>query len=67
MLFKLTEHGYKLNIKETLHMVMTYDGNSNIFQLFFFLVEGETISGWSFFLKNLRMHLTLQVYLCLIT
>ncbi|XP_025625403.1 uncharacterized protein [Arachis hypogaea] len=36
------------------------DGNSNILPIAFALVEGENIESWSFFLSNLREHVTPQ-------
>ncbi|XP_058784435.1 uncharacterized protein LOC131659238 [Vicia villosa] len=51
----------------TLLMVVTQDGNGNIFSIAYALVEGETEGAWSFFLKNLRLHVTLQSDLCLIS
>ncbi|CAK8576734.1 unnamed protein product [Lathyrus sativus] len=53
--------------KGTLLMAVAQDGNGNIFPIAFALVEGETKDGWSFFLKNLRMHVTPQANLCLIS
>lgn len=41
-------------------------GNNNIFLTTFILVDGETSGGRSLFLKNLRMHMTLQANLCFI-
>lgn len=39
-------------------MVVAQNGNRNIFPIAFALVEGETREAWSFFLRNLRMHVT---------
>lgn len=50
----------------TLLMAVAQDGNGNIFPIAFALVEGETKDAWSFFLRNLRMHVTPQANLCLI-
>ncbi|XP_015951626.1 uncharacterized protein LOC107476341 [Arachis duranensis] len=36
------------------------DGNSNILPIAFALVEGENAESWSFFLSNLRSHVTPQ-------
>ncbi|XP_015945792.1 uncharacterized protein LOC107470895 [Arachis duranensis] len=36
------------------------DGNSNILPIAFALVEGENVESWSFFLSNLREHVTPQ-------
>ncbi|CAK8570739.1 unnamed protein product [Lathyrus sativus] len=52
--------------KGTLLMAVAQDGNYNIFSIAFALVEGETCESWSFFLRNLRTHVTLQPNLCLI-
>ncbi|XP_050877162.1 uncharacterized protein LOC127080913 [Lathyrus oleraceus] len=51
----------------TLLMVVTQDGNGNIFSIAFALVEGDTKDAWSFFLGNLRIHVTPQANLCLIS
>ncbi|XP_050885294.1 uncharacterized protein LOC127088901 [Lathyrus oleraceus] len=51
----------------TLLMVVAQDENGNIFPIAFTLVEGETKDVWSFFLKNLRIHVTPQANLCLIS
>lgn len=48
-------------------IVVAQDENDNIFPIFFTLVEGESKDAWSFFLKNLRIHVTPQVNLCLIS
>lgn len=44
----------------TLLIVVAQDGNGNIFSIAFALVEGETKDAWSFFLRNLRIHMTPQ-------
>ena len=44
----------------TLLMAIAQDGNSNILPIAFALVEGETREAWSFFLTNLRQHVTPQ-------
>ncbi|XP_050920415.1 uncharacterized protein LOC127138052 [Lathyrus oleraceus] len=41
--------------------------NGNIFSIAFALIEGETKDAWSFFLRNLRIHVTPQVNMCLIS
>ncbi|XP_050875705.1 uncharacterized protein LOC127079353 [Lathyrus oleraceus] len=51
----------------TLLMDVAQDGNGNIFPIAFALVESETKDAWSFFLKNLRIHVTPQENLCLIS
>ncbi|XP_050890767.1 uncharacterized protein LOC127096212 [Lathyrus oleraceus] len=51
----------------TLLMTVAQDGNGNIFPVAFTLVESETKEAWSFFLKNLRIHVTPQANLCLIS
>jgi len=53
--------------KGTLLMAVAQDGNNNIFSIAFALVEGETAEGWSFFLRNLRLHVAPQPNLCLIS
>lgn len=44
----------------TLLMAIAQDGNSNILPIAFAVVEGETTDAWSFFLTNLRRHVTPQ-------
>jgi hypothetical protein len=51
----------------TLLIAVTHDGNNNKFPLAFAVVEGETKEAWSFFLKNLRRHVTPQPNICLIS
>ncbi|XP_025628812.1 uncharacterized protein [Arachis hypogaea] len=41
-------------------LAIAQDGNSNIFPIAFALVEGENAESWSFFLSNLRTHVTPQ-------
>jgi hypothetical protein len=48
-------------------MEVAQDGNNNIFSIAFSLVEQETAEGWSFFLRNLRLHVAPQPNLCLIS
>ncbi|XP_058742070.1 uncharacterized protein LOC131614514 [Vicia villosa] len=51
----------------TLLMAVGQDGNINVFPIAFVLIEGETGGGWSFFLKNLRTHMSSQPGLCFIS
>ncbi|XP_020986016.1 uncharacterized protein LOC107481570 [Arachis duranensis] len=44
----------------TLLLAIVQDGNSNILPIAFTLVEGENAESWSFFLSNLRSHVTPQ-------
>nr|XP_029146228.1 uncharacterized protein LOC114924805 [Arachis hypogaea] len=44
----------------TLLLAIAQDGNSNILPIAFALVEGENAESWSFFLSNLRTHVTPQ-------
>ncbi|XP_016173526.1 uncharacterized protein LOC107616035 [Arachis ipaensis] len=44
----------------TLLLAVAQDGNSNILPIAFSLVEGENAESLSFFLTNLRQHVTLQ-------
>ena len=44
----------------TLLMAIAQDGNSNILPIAFAVVEEETREAWSFFLTNLRQHVTPQ-------
>ena len=39
-------------------LAVAQDGNNKIFPIAFAIVEGETKEAWSFFLKNLRQHVT---------
>ncbi|XP_057760032.1 uncharacterized protein LOC130980357 [Arachis stenosperma] len=41
-------------------LAIAQDGNSNILPIAFALVEGENAESWSFFLSNLREHVTPQ-------
>lgn len=53
--------------KGTLLMIVTQDDNINIFPVSFTLVEGETLGGWSLFIKNIRAHVAPQPNLYLIS
>jgi len=53
--------------KGTLLMAIAQDGNNKIFQIAFVIVEGEIADAWLFFLNNLKMHVTPQNGLCLIS
>ncbi|XP_015931884.1 uncharacterized protein LOC107458192 [Arachis duranensis] len=44
----------------TLLLAIAQEGNSNILPIAFALVEGENAESWSFFLSNLRAHVTPQ-------
>ncbi|XP_016196104.1 uncharacterized protein LOC107637179 [Arachis ipaensis] len=44
----------------TLLLAIAQDGNSNILPIAFSLVEGKNAESWSFFLTNLRQHVTPQ-------
>ncbi|XP_020966116.1 uncharacterized protein LOC110266229 [Arachis ipaensis] len=44
----------------TLLLAIAQDGNSNILPIAFSLVEGKNAKSWSFFLTNLRQHMTPQ-------
>ncbi|XP_015961778.1 uncharacterized protein LOC107485758 [Arachis duranensis] len=44
----------------TLLLAIAQDGNSNILPIAFALVKGENTESWSFFLSNLRAHVTPQ-------
>ncbi|XP_025671152.1 uncharacterized protein [Arachis hypogaea] len=48
------------NYEGTLLLAIAQDGNSNILPIAFSLVEGENAESWSFFLINLRQHVTPQ-------
>jgi len=51
----------------TLLVAVSQDGNRNIVPLAFAIVEGETLDAWSFFLQNLREHVTPQDGICYIS
>ncbi|XP_073223511.1 uncharacterized protein [Cicer arietinum] len=53
--------------KGTLLVAVAQDGNDNIIPIAYALVEGETKEAWSFFLRNLRSHVTPQANICLIS
>jgi hypothetical protein len=42
-------------------------GNNKTIPIAFALVEGETKEGWSFFLKNLRRHVTQGLSVCVVS
>ncbi|XP_025670129.1 uncharacterized protein [Arachis hypogaea] len=46
--------------RSVLLIVVTQDGNNNILPIAFSLVESEAMESWSFFLSNLRQHVTPQ-------
>ncbi|XP_012568750.1 uncharacterized protein [Cicer arietinum] len=48
--------------KGTLLVAVAQDGNDNIIPIAYALVESETKEAWSFFLRNLRSHVTPQGY-----
>ncbi|XP_025674919.1 uncharacterized protein [Arachis hypogaea] len=45
---------------ETLLLAIAQDGNSIILRINFSLVEGKNVKSWSFFLTNLRQHVSPQ-------
>ncbi|XP_057747930.1 uncharacterized protein LOC130967126 [Arachis stenosperma] len=51
----------------TLLIAIAQDGNSNILPVGFALVEGENAESWTFFLSNLRQHVTPQPGLLVIS
>ncbi|XP_039129077.1 uncharacterized protein LOC120265263 [Dioscorea cayenensis subsp. rotundata] len=53
--------------KGTLLLAITQDGNKNILPIGFAIVEGETLGGWTFFLRNLRSSVTPQQGICFIS
>ncbi|KAH1202725.1 Serine/threonine-protein phosphatase 7 long form [Glycine max] len=50
----------------TLLMATSQDGNGGVFPLAFAVVEGETLTTWSWFLAHLREHVTDKNGICLI-
>jgi len=53
--------------KGTLLLAVAQDGNNKTIPIAFALVEGETKEGWSFFLKNLRRHVTKGISICMVS
>ncbi|XP_039133318.1 uncharacterized protein LOC120270392 [Dioscorea cayenensis subsp. rotundata] len=53
--------------KGTLLLAIAQDGNKNILPIGFAIVEGETLGGWTFFLRNLRSSVTPQQGICFIS
>jgi len=53
--------------KGTLLIACAQDGNNNVVPIAFAIVEGETQAAWSWFLTNLRRHVTPQQGLALIS
>ncbi|KAK7275027.1 hypothetical protein RIF29_16133 [Crotalaria pallida] len=51
----------------TLLIATSQDGNSKVVPLAFAIVEGETLSAWSWFLANIREHVTSKTGICLIS
>nr|KYP39208.1 hypothetical protein KK1_039494 [Cajanus cajan] len=51
----------------TLLIAMTQDGNARVLPLAFAIVEGETLSDWSWFLSNIRRYVTRKQGICLIS
>ncbi|KAH1247549.1 hypothetical protein GmHk_06G017433 [Glycine max] len=51
----------------TLLIATTQDGNSHVLPLAFAVVEGETLTAWSWFLAHLREHVTDKDGICLIS
>ncbi|KAH1198117.1 hypothetical protein GmHk_18G051746 [Glycine max] len=51
----------------TLLMATSQDGNGGVLPLAFVVVEGETLTAWSWFLAHLREHVTDKNGICLIS
>nr|KYP54142.1 hypothetical protein KK1_000316 [Cajanus cajan] len=51
----------------TLLIATTQDGNARVLPLAFAIVEGETLSDWSWFLSNIRRYVTRKQGICLIS
>jgi len=51
----------------TLLMATSQDGNGGVLPLAFAIVEGETLTAWSWFLAHLREHMTNKNGICLIS
>ncbi|KAL5177368.1 hypothetical protein HKD37_08G023156 [Glycine soja] len=52
--------------RETLLMATSQDGNGGVLPLAFVVVEGETLTAWSWFLAHLREHMIDKNGICLI-
>ncbi|KAH1199416.1 hypothetical protein GmHk_18G052782 [Glycine max] len=52
---------------ETLLMATSQDGNGGVLPLAFTVVEGETLTAWSWFLAHLREHVSNKNCICLIS
>ena len=48
-------------------MATSQDGNGGVLPLAFAVVEGETLTAWSWFLAHLREHVTDKNGICLIS
>ncbi|XP_061341398.1 uncharacterized protein LOC133287745 [Gastrolobium bilobum] len=59
-------HLYK-KYKGKLLIATTQDGNNECVPLAFVVVEGEPLEAWSYFLANLRQHVTQAQNICLIS
>ncbi|XP_061349008.1 uncharacterized protein LOC133294371 [Gastrolobium bilobum] len=53
--------------KGTMLIATTQDGNSQVLPLAFAIVESETLSDWSWFLRKLHRHVTDMQGICLIS
>ncbi|KAH1205229.1 hypothetical protein GmHk_16G045980 [Glycine max] len=53
--------------RRTLLMATSQDGNGGVLPLAFAVVEGETLTAWSWFLAHLREHVTDKNGICLIS
>ncbi|XP_057452019.1 uncharacterized protein LOC130743810 [Lotus japonicus] len=51
----------------TLLIATTQDGNNNVLPIAFAIVEGENLSSWSWFLRLIRMKVTQNQGICLIS
>lgn len=51
----------------TLLIATTQDGNNCVLPIAFAIVEGETLSAWSWFLALIRLHVTQRKGICLIS
>jgi len=66
-LFKSMELGCIENTKGTLLVTVAQDGNNKFLPIAFVVVEGETVEIRFVFLNNLKMHVTSQNDLCLLS
>ncbi|KAH1254363.1 hypothetical protein GmHk_04G010818 [Glycine max] len=66
-LLNIANQSYKLMYRGTLLIATTQDGNSHVLSLAFVVIEGETLTAWSWFSAHLHEHETNKDGICLIS